>query len=95
MDDHARQGRPGPGREEGVPPRVVTFRSEADPRRDGRSPECACKPEPEFRLQNESNPTGQLESVMRRSQDRGRGGPRPPHCHPMVSIRHGSNLIRP
>jgi hypothetical protein len=94
VDECARQGRPGKGREERVPPCVVPFRGEADPRRDCGPPESTSKPESEFRLQHETNPTGQLESVMRRGQHRGRHGARPPHFHPTMPTRHGCHLIR-
>ena len=93
MDDDARQGGPRPRRKERVPPRVLTFRGQADPRRDASAPECACKPEAQFRLQNKPNPTDQLEPVMRRSQHRGRRGPRTGRYQSITSICHECHLI--
>src|ERR1700728_3177577 len=68
MDNDARQGRPRPDRKDRSPPRILTFRGDTDPRRDACAPECACKPESQFRLQNKSNSAEQLEPVMHRSQ---------------------------
>lgn len=95
MNEHASQGRPRPGREQRVPLRVASFRGEADPHRNARAPERGGKPESEFRLQNESNPTGQLEAVVSRSQDRSGRGPWSPYSHPLVSAGHGCHLTRP
>lgn len=87
MDDHACHGGPGQRRQERVPPRVITFRSEANPCRNAGAPECACAPEAEFRLQNESNATGQLEAVTRCGQDRRRRGPRPPYFQLFLRVK--------
>ncbi len=95
VDEHARQGRPRPRREQGVPLRVASLRGEADPHRDTRPPECAGKPESELRLQNESNATRQLEAVVSRGQDRSRRGPWSPCSYRLLSARHACHLTRP
>jgi hypothetical protein len=91
MNDDARQRRPGPGRKERVPPRIVALRSETDPHWDASAPKGPRYTETEFRLQNKSNSTEQLESVMRRSQYRGRNSPRSSRTDSIPLTCHGSH----